>query len=181
LSFVAHRVLGTVDAAIADLDIELAWHPIDLTRITGWRRGEPLDADRRVQVQSIAAGLGVPVRMPPTWLDSRPAGAVALALENAAAEATWRERIWTAAFEEGRDAGDASEIERLARDINIDVAALAPSTDALAAETRGAQERGVTAVPTLLLGDWPMPGIQDAETMLALLGRYVARRRAGPE
>src|SRR5690242_18477048 len=123
ICFVAHRVLEAMRADLDEMDVALDWRPIDLSSITGWRRGAVVDGPRRDNALRVAAELGVSVRMPGIWLDSRRAHAVALALTGDA-EAAWRERVWTAAFEEARDVGAPGEIERLAADLAIDLASL---------------------------------------------------------
>ena len=45
-------------------------------------------------------------------------------------------------------------------------------------ETKLAQEAEVTGVPTLMLDGWPIGGIQDDATMLAVLRRYASRKGA---
>jgi hypothetical protein len=35
----------------------------------------------------------------------------------------------------------------------------------------------VTGVPTFMLAEWPMGGIQDDDTMVSLIGRFAKRAR----
>jgi len=178
LSCVAHRVMQRMGADIDDLGIELEWRPLDLSRITGWRRGVVVEGPRRDNALRVCRELQVPLRMPVRWLDSRPAAAVALALRGTTKEPAWRERVWTAVFDEGCDLYGADELGRLGGDIEIDAQALADESrfDQLASETRIAQEAGVTGVPTFILGDWPMGGIQEDATMRALFKKFVAKQ-----
>ena len=46
LSYVSHRVLGSIDEQLVGIGVQLEWRPIDLTRITGWERGAPLDEEQ---------------------------------------------------------------------------------------------------------------------------------------
>ncbi|MGH7818462.1 MAG: DsbA family protein [Candidatus Binatia bacterium] len=117
----------------------------------------------------------------PLWLDSRRAHAVSLSLGAGAKEAAWRERVWSAAFEEGRDIGTPEELDSLGADLSLDVRGLGtePMLRRLVAETAAAAEAGVTAVPSFVLGDFPFAGIQAPATMLDLFTRYVARQRSG--
>lgn len=176
LSYVAHRVLGRIDRDLAGAGIVLEWRPIDLGLITGWRRGAPLDAPVRARVLGIARSLVGDLRMPTHWSDTRRAASIALGLAGSPAEATWRERVWTAVYEEGRDPSDPDEVRRWARDVGIAGTATPLPTDALVSATAAARQAGVTAVPTLLLAEWPMAGIQEETTMLSLLTRFAARR-----
>jgi predicted DsbA family dithiol-disulfide isomerase len=115
--------------------------------------------------------------MPPHWIDSRPAAAVALALHGTPKEAAWRERVWTAVFEESRDPDDDGELASWARDLALDPAVLETPVASVEAATDRARALGVDGVPTFLLGSWPMPGIQDDATMLGLLRRFAERQR----
>lgn len=174
IAYVAHRVMGRVEADLAARDIRLEWRPIDLAAITGWPRGVPLPAPARDNAARVARELDVAARVPPRWLDSRAAHAVALALRGSAREPTWRERVWTAIFEEGRALDDAT-VQALAADLDLPL----PEIDlgVVATATRDAHELGVSGVPTFLLDRWPMGGIQEPPTMLALLDRFARRQR----
>lgn len=177
LCYVAHRVMQRLASDLDTLEIELEWRPLDLTRITGWKRGAVMDQARRDEVIATARALQAPARMPAHWLDSRPAHAIALALGGGDKESAWRERVWSAVFEEGRDIGSADELAAIAADLGLDAEHLASSRhlDRLEALTNAAREAGVQGVPTFMLGEWPMGGIQEDDTMRALLSRYVRK------
>ena len=179
LCYVAHRVLDRLAEDLAELDLELRWTPLDLTRLTHWERGAPLEGSGRENVCRVSSELEVPLVIPPCWLDSRPAMAVALALEGSPREAAWRERVWTAIYDEGRDPGAPDEFSRIARDLGLeaDPASDRGSLEALEARTREAHASGVTGVPTLLLDGWPLSGIPADATMRSMLARFAARER----
>jgi predicted DsbA family dithiol-disulfide isomerase len=101
---------------------------------------------------------------------------VALALAGTPKEPAWRERVWSAVFEEGRDVGAERELERLGTDLAIDAAALAggPTAERLITATDTAAERGVSGVPTFDVG-FPLGGIHDPATMRMLLERCVSK------
>ena len=80
ICYVAHRALGRLAARIDEIGVDLEWHPIDLTAVTGWRRGARVAGPGREKALRIAKELGVPVRMPAFWIDSRPAACLALDL-----------------------------------------------------------------------------------------------------
>lgn len=187
LCYVAHRAMARVAPRLAFAPddpgrpaIELRWTPIDLAALLNWRRGGVVPDDRRANVLRVARELRVPVQVPPRWLDSRRAMAAALALEGKAAEPAWRERVLTAIFEEGRDCGEPDELERWARDLGLafDDAMLERGLDELERRTRAAAEAMVTGVPTFMLAEWPMGGIQDDDTMVSLIHRFARRARA---
>jgi predicted DsbA family dithiol-disulfide isomerase len=181
LCYVAHRVLGGMAAELEALGIALAWTPLDLAQLLRWPRGGPVVAERRANAERVARELGVEVRVPPVWLDSRDVLAAALALAgDPAREAAFRERVWSAVFEEGRDPGAAGAVEALGRDLGLDLGPglLARARDELAFRTALAAEESVTGVPTLMLDEWPFGGIQTPETTRLVLARWASRKRA---
>jgi predicted DsbA family dithiol-disulfide isomerase len=183
ICYVTHRVMERRAAELEALGVALLWRPIDLARITGWPRGVEVEGPRRDNALRVAAEFGVPVHMPARWLDSRAAQALALELRGTPREAAWRERVWTAVFEEGRDIGEARELQRLTADLGLDLPVPA-DVDWLArldGETRAAYEAGITGVPTFDLGGWFLCGLQDDETTHKLLQRFVQRRRQRAE
>lgn len=179
LCYVAHRVMERMAPDLTAFEIELAWSPLDLTSLSGWRRGARQGGEGRDNALRVAHELGVAVRIPEAWPDSRRALGVSLALANdRAREAAWRERVWSALHEEGRVFDAPGELESLAKDLSLDIAALAPERrlEELALRTEVARDAGVFAIPTFMLGEWPIAGIQTEDTMRSLLGRWAARR-----
>ncbi len=184
LCYVAHRVMERMRAELDALDVELVWSPVDLAQISGWRRGQEVAGPRRANALRVAAELGVDARMPARWMDSRRAHAVSLALAgDGAREAAWRERVWSAVFEEGRLLDDPGELERMARDLGLAAGRELGGErrlDELHTRTLLALEAGVSAVPTFMLGGFPLGGIQTEDTMRSLLGRWASKQRAQP-
>ncbi len=178
ICFVAHRALERMQADLDGMGVAIEWRPIDVAGLLGWPRGSVIEGPRRDNSLRVARELAVDVRMPATFLDSRGAHAVVLALAGSPREIAWRERVWSAVFEEGRDIGDAAEIERLAADLGIDLAALPGARDPEAVEraTEAARQADVTGVPTFYVG-FPLGGIQQPETMRLLFQRWVDRQR----
>jgi predicted DsbA family dithiol-disulfide isomerase len=176
LCYAAHRVMGRLASDLATSGIALDWRPIDLARITGWTRGQDVVGARRAHVLRVAQELAGPIRMPPRWIDSRPAAAICMQLRGSTKEPAWRERVWTAVYEEGRDPDDPGEVVAWGRDLGLEVDVSGLSLAPVELETDRARARGVDGVPTFLLGDWPMAGIQDDATMGALLRRFSKRR-----
>ena len=189
LCYVTHRVMERIAARFesacddpAQPRVVFRWTPIDLAALLNWKRGGVVPDDRMSNVRRVARELDVPVRIPTTWLDSRPAMAAAMALEergDAKAEAAWRERVYTAIFEEGRSCNDENELSSWARDLGLSFETNAIERGLLELErrTRTAAEAMVTGVPTFMLGEWPMGGIQDDDTMLKLVCRFARRAR----
>jgi len=182
LCCVAHRVLDRMQGEFEELGLEAHWRPIDLTRLSGWRRGHPIEGPSRQNALRVSEELKVPLQLPRYWIDSRPAMAVALGVADTPREPSWRERVFSAVYEEGRLLEEPGEIESLGRDLGLDVSShLTPRTlQLLEEETELARGRLVKSVPTFMLGDWPLSGIQEERTMRLLLERYVSKRRDAP-
>jgi predicted DsbA family dithiol-disulfide isomerase len=182
LCYVAHRVLARLAPALEALGIELAWTPLELSRLVGpYRPGASVDELRRANAARVAAELGVAVRVPRVWPDVRTLGALALLAGDAARGASWRERAFRAVFEEGLVAIDAGAALRLAREVALapEPAALDAALAELERRTEAAREELVSGVPTFMLGRWPFGGIQSEETLLRVFERYATRARAG--
>jgi len=176
ICFVAHRVLEAMREDLDAMGVALDWRPIDVSSIAGWRRGMRVDGPRRENALRVAAELGVAVRMPGVWLDSRPAHLVALSLIRSDKEPAWRERVWSAVFEEARDIGAPGEVERLAADVALDELPDLEDFARLEAATEAAREAEVIGVPTFQVG-FPLGGIQDPATMRLLFQRWVDKQR----
>ena len=182
LCYVAHRALPRLAEPVAALGIEWVWTPLDLARLVGpMRGGAPIDDLRRSNAARVAEELGVAVRVPRVWPDVRALGAAALLAEPIGRGAGWRERAFSAVFEEGRLALDAAGAARLAAEIGL---VLSPSDieaalAALERATEAAREELVTGVPTFMLGRWPFGGIQNDDTLLRVLERFARRAREG--
>jgi predicted DsbA family dithiol-disulfide isomerase len=178
ICYVAHRVIARISEPIRELGVDIEWSPVDLAQLCGWPRGAEVGPTRQTNALRVAHEFAVAVRIPPAWLDSRRALAMSLALRGASSEASWRERVWTAVFDEGRAIDEPGELERLARDLELELPdPLGRRVDELDARTRLAAEENVTGAPTFMLGEWPLGGIQQEETLLRIFERYVARRR----
>lgn len=182
LCYVAHRSLARIETEVAGLGIELCWTPLDLSRLVGPpRAGAPIDELRRGNAARVAEELCVPVRVPHVWPDARALGAAALLAEPLGRGESWRERAFTAVFEEGLLAVDAAGAARLARELSLELApaAIDGALAALDARTESAREEQVSGVPTFMLGAWPFGGIQSDDTMLRVLERFTEKALAG--
>ncbi len=182
LCYVAHRVMQRMDAALAEIGIALVWTPLDLGRLVGpYQAGAEIPDARRENARRVASELGVALDVPRIWPDSSGVNAAAFSAERAGRGATWRERVFTALFEEHKLALGDAEVLALAREIAWPLSAseLGRGRHELEVKTELAREEQVTGVPTFMLGTWPFGGIQSEETMMHVLGRYVRKLRAG--
>jgi predicted DsbA family dithiol-disulfide isomerase len=182
LCYAAHRVCARVARQLDELGVHLEWTPLDLASLLGWKRGAPVPAPRRANAARVCRELGVPVRIPALWMDSRRALAAELSLDDPSRRLAWRERVFSAVFEESRDLGAPGEVERLARELGWEATPAAWETGLheLERRTRAAADAMVSGVPTFVLDGWPLAGIQAEETLLSQLGRWAQRRRERP-
>lgn len=184
ICYVAHQVMARMAPTLDELGLALDWSPVDLTSIIGTPRGQELPEAALANARRIARDLAVQVEPPPCWMDSRPVGAAALLAartDRIGTEGTWRERVWTALFEQRRDAPNAHEVIPWAEEAGFEIDPVEldramEELDDLSLEARHAQ---VSGVPTFMLGRWPFGGIQTEETMAHVLERYARKARAG--
>ncbi len=178
---VAHRVMARLEDWLAEQEIALAWTPLDLARLLGRRAGVPLAEAARENALRVADDLGVETQMPALWPDSRAANAAALLAAEAGCEPLWRERVFSAVFEQGRSLDAPGAVATLADEIGLAIAPEALATAAAEVErrTEAARAAQVTGVPTFVLAGWPLGGIQEEATMREILGRYAQRAREG--
>jgi predicted DsbA family dithiol-disulfide isomerase len=181
ICYVAHRVMERMTPTLEELELELCWTPLDLAALCGYPRGAEVPEARRANALRVAEELRVPLRAPGLWLDSREAAAAAIAAEPTRGEASWRERVFSAVFEEGRGDLDADTVRSLAGDLGRDLtgADLTSGREELQRRTEQAARAQVTGVPTFMLGSWPFGGIQQEDTMRHILTRYSRKARAG--
>ncbi|MDD9922858.1 MAG: DsbA family oxidoreductase [Boseongicola sp.] len=94
-------------------------------------------------------------------------------------------RLFKAYFEEGKDIGDRSVLLQIAEDIGLDRAMMErlfesdADTDDIRARDAHARERGVTGVPTFVIGNQHVvPGAQPVELWSQVIQELVAARNA---
>ncbi len=177
LCYIAHRVMERMRGEIDELGLWLRWTPIDLTRLSGWRRGDKFEGARRDNALRVARELGVSLLLPERWRDSREAGGMALLLAGSERERVFRERVWHEVYQSGRSLDDADWLAGLARELDV-ARAGREGLERLVLNTIEAAESEVTGVPAFVLGGWPLGGIQEDATMRSLFTRYAAKRRA---
>ena len=110
----------------------------------------------------------------------------ARAVGGADLQAAMVERLFVAYFEEGASVADHHTLARLAAEAGLDASATAEmlsGSDLVAEVERDvaqARERGVTGVPAFVVNDqFVIPGAQDTETFVSLLGRLAERAGTG--
>ncbi|UCE86118.1 MAG: CoA-binding protein [Deltaproteobacteria bacterium] len=179
LCYVAHRVMQRLAPELEALGIELVWSPVDVAHRIGPIRGAGIAPAVRANAARVAAELGVDLRMPAHWIDSRPALCGALLSERAERGASFREAAWRAVYEHGRELATADAVRELAAELGIAIQAseLEAAQGELAARTNAASGALTSGVPTFVLGDWPCGGIQTEDTMRQLFRRFAETTR----
>ena len=180
LCYVAHRVFGEMRPELEALGVELEWVPLDLADLLGWPRGVEVLPVRLANAERVAAEHGIDVAPLRVWPDSRTANAAALVLARGPHEAAFRERVWSAVFEERRVLDAPGTLEACARDVGVplDPRRRDRARDELEFRTEVAASEDVTGVPTLMLGEFPFGGIQSRETTRLVLERWTRQRLA---
>ena len=182
LCYVAHRVMQRMSGTLSEFGIALVWSPLDLARLTGpYQAGAEIPDVRRENALRVARDLGVALQVPRVWPDSSALHAAAFAAERAGRGETWRERAFSALFEENKLALSDDDVLRLASEIALPLTErdLTRGRRELEVKTELASEEQVTGVPTFMLGTWPFGGIQSEDTMRHVLERFARKSRAG--
>lgn len=181
LCYVAKKVMERLHG---QLDIELLWKGVRITRRhQGWKNGEMIGDEAKGKIFRVARETGVDLRVPERWLNS----AYALAGAEFARERSkfheYHDRIFAAVFEEGKDVGDLPTLLELAASIGLPAVELeqALTSGALTARIEAIETEaatfGVVGYPTFMLGEFPLVGIQPAETMKLLIQRYIEKKK----
>ncbi len=181
LSYVAKRVMQQLDG---QLEIDLVWKGVQIARRhKGWKNGEMIGDEVKGKIVRISRDTGVPVRIPAKWLDSSYAleGAEFAKDHNLFPE--YHEAVFAAAFEQSKDIGELTTLLDIAEQVGLSGAALESSLQSgnIAKRVDDTEQEaatfGVVGYPTFMLGEFPLIGIQPAETMRLLIQRYVEKAR----
>ncbi len=167
----------------AELGIVLDWRPVEIAaQYPDWKKGGLIGGDTRAKIARVSAETGVSIEVPARWLDSRTALEGAFCAQAHGRFREYHQRIFAAAFTEGRDIGDRAVLASIATDAGIPAAELSRElvTGAraaqLAASLTEARRRGVLGYPTFFFGEFPLTGIQPLKTMRLLVRRHLERR-----
>lgn len=181
LCYVAKKVMEQLQGKLA---VELLWKGVQISRRhQGWKNGELIGDEARGKIFRVARETGVELRVPERWLDS------AYALEGAefARELgkfhDYHDAVFAAIFEGGKDVGDLPTLLEIAESVGLPTRELEQKLSAgvLTARVKASEAEattfGVVGYPTFLLGEFPLVGIQPAETMRLLIQRYVDQKQ----
>ena len=181
LSYIAKRVMEQLDG---QLEIELLWKGVQIARRhKGWKNGEVIGDDAKGKIVRISRETGVPLRMPAKWLDSSSALEAAEFAKDHNLFTEYHEAVFVAAFEEDKNIGELPILLGVAEQVGLPVPELERAlqsgelTRRVQVTEQEAATFGVVGYPTFMLGEFPLIGIQPAETMRLLIQRYVDKAR----
>jgi predicted DsbA family dithiol-disulfide isomerase len=172
-------------------DVEVEWMPFELRPEPNETLRPEGDYLRRAWQQSVyplARQMDVPIALPPV----SPQPHTHLAFEGYQFARRhgkgneYNHRILTAFFVEGRDIGDIGVLATLAGEVGLDRAAFETALrertfreDHRRALRHAYEEAGVTGVPMFVIGDTVLTGLQDRETLEAVIERELAAGKQG--
>ncbi|MCS6926333.1 MAG: DsbA family protein [Candidatus Binatia bacterium] len=181
LCYIAKKVM---EQLTGQLDVELLWKGVQISRRhPGWRNGEVIGEEARGKILRVARETGIALRIPPRWIDSAYALEGAEFAKDQGQFSAYHDAVFAAVFEEGKDIGDLPTLLRVAESAGLSSTALehALTTGMFTARVQATEAEaatfGVIGYPTFLLGEFPLTGIQPADTMRLLLQRYVEQSR----
>jgi predicted DsbA family dithiol-disulfide isomerase len=130
-------------------------------------------------IESMAAEAGIEMK-PPTVLANSYAALAAqeFAIEHGRGD-EFEERVYRAYFHDGANIGDRELLLDLARESGLDPAqmqqALAEDRYAMRLKnaTLAAHQRGISGVPTFIIGGYPLVGAQSADVLRQVLQRAI--------
>lgn len=177
--------------AIKGKDVEMEWIPFELRPYpaeTLKPEGEYLQYAWTTAVYPLAQQMGVPIQLPS--VSPQPHTHLAFEGFQFAKEHgkgnEYNHRVLTAFFVESQDIGDIQVLTKLAGEVGLDEkrfeAALTSRKyrEAHQQALRQAYERvGQTGVPTFVIGNQTLAGLQDQETLEAVIHKEQARGEQG--
>ena len=133
------------------------------------------------RIKAMADAVGFEIKAPKVLTNSRAALAATEFARDTGRDEALEERIYKAYFNEGANIGDKEVVKRLAVEAGLDAAEVADAIKAPKYEMRlknnalGANNRGVSGVPTFFIGEYPLVGAQSLDAMRAILRRATER------
>ncbi len=181
--------LHTLNQLKSEFDIKVQWRGFQIH--PEWpAEGMPVEQFYRTMgeerrkagwqmIERMAAETGLEMRPPTVLANSyRALAAQEFAIEHQRGDA-FEERVFRAYFNDQADIGDPGVIRELAREVGLDPMQLdqAMDEDRYAMRLKNnaliANQRGITGVPTFIIGGYPLVGAQSADTLRQILQRAV--------
>ncbi|HJZ55919.1 MAG TPA: DsbA family protein [Gemmataceae bacterium] len=177
--------------AVRGKPVEVEWMPFELRpepHETLRPEGDYLRRAWQQSVYPLARRMGVPIKLP--GVSPQPHTHLAFEGYQYAREHgrgnEYNHRVLTAFFVEGRDIGDIGLLTALAGEVGLDRAAFETALQERTyrevhqrALRHAYEEAGVTGVPMFVIGDRVLTGLQDKETLKAVIDEALAASREG--
>ena len=181
LCYVAKKVMEQLQGKLA---IELLWKGVQIARRhQGWKNGEMIGDEARGKIFRIARETEVELCVPERWLDSSYALEGAEFAREQGRFQDYHDAVFTAIFADGKDISNLPTLLELVESIGLPARTLEQElrTGTLTARVKDSEAEaatfGVVGYPTFLLGEFPLVGIQPAETMRLLIQRYIDQKQ----
>ena len=172
-------------------DVEVEWMPFELRpepHETLRPEGDYLQRAWRQSVYPTARRMGVPIKLPA--VSPQPHSHLAFEGFQYAREhgrgSEYNHRVLEAFFVESRDIGDIGVLTTLAGEVGLDEKEFEEALrgrkyqEAHRRALRHAyREAGITGVPVFVIGDQVLTGLQDRETLEAVIGEELAAGKEG--
>jgi predicted DsbA family dithiol-disulfide isomerase len=185
---------ATIRKLKPEFDLEIGWRgfqihpewPAEGMPAAEFRRELTPEARHAIwaRIGEMADATGIAMRSPAILTNSRLAlEAAEFAIELDKGEA-FEERVYRAYFNEGLNIGQQRVLAELAAQVGIAAQAMNVALESnrytlrLKNNAMVARQRNVDGVPTFFLGEYPLVGAQNEETMRQILGRYIDKLTA---
>ncbi len=185
LCYIAWRIVGELER---ELEFDALWKGVPIAmRDHRAKPGRIVNDRERQKVLMVAAETGVPVAMPPAWLDSIGALEGSEIAREAGVFRAYHDAMFRAAFEERRDIGNHEVLAAIAAQAGLDPdrfgreVRVGAMRERIEANKREADDFSALGYPTFILGDFPLTGIQSISSMRLLLARFIEQRSAEPQ
>ncbi|HYB92174.1 MAG TPA: DsbA family oxidoreductase [Candidatus Binataceae bacterium] len=175
----------------SEFDIKLQWRgfqihpewPAEGIALDKVRSAVDLDARRAAwpRIAALAEAEGLEMKAPTLLANSRAALLLAEFANDQGCGEEFEARVYRAYFNDGANIGDPALLARIAAEAGLDPAAVAEMMKSPHYETRlkdnalEADRRGISGVPTFLIGEYPLVGAQPTPVMRLLLRRVTER------
>jgi len=185
LCYVAWRIVRELEP---ELGFDSLWKgvPIALRDHRAKAGGAITDLERR-KVLMVAAETGIAVAPLERWIDSSAALEGSELARDAGVFAAYHEGVFRAAFEDRADISASPILDEIAGRAGMDPLKFHEDLESrrmaprLEQHRREADEHSALGYPTFVLGDFPMIGIQPADSMRLLLARFIRQRETEPQ
>jgi predicted DsbA family dithiol-disulfide isomerase len=144
-----------------------------------WKSGMSPEAREALweRIRAMGAAVGLVMKAPRILANSMPALQAGEFAAAAGAAEAFEERVFRAYFNEGLNIGKRDVLLDLGAQVGLDRTTLNEALESgkyamrIKNNAMSANQKGISGVPTLLIGDWPLVGAQSEDAMRRVLRR----------